>query len=147
MCKHLLKPFSNVVKLTNVRFTVLVADLPGLIPDSHKNRGLGIKFLKHAERCMALLYVIDVSLPEPWKQLQTLQNELSQFSCSLMDRSHLVVANKIDLDETKENVEKLRESTNLPVLAISAKLGMNVTDLLKEIRKIYNKNLKSDEKR
>lgn len=118
----------------------LVADLPGLIPNSHKNKGLGIRFLKHAERCMALLYVIDVSHPEPWNHLHTLQYELSQFSSSLMDRSQLVIANKIDLPDTEGNVEKLKEFTDLPVLAISAKRGTNVSELLSEIRIIFDRN-------
>lgn len=94
---------------------------------------------------MVLLFVIDVSLPEPWIHLHTLQYELSQFSSSLKDRSQLVVANKADLPDTAENVERLRKSTDLPVLAISAKLGYNVTDLLKEIRIIYEKNKKNDD--
>lgn len=88
---------------------------------------------------MILLYVIDVSLPKPWLHLKTLQYELSQFSCSLKDRSQLVVANKTDLPNTEENIEELRKSTRLPVLPISAKLGYNVTNLLKEIRIIYEK--------
>lgn len=118
----------------------LVADLPGLIPDSHKNKGLGIRFLKHAERCIALLYVIDVSAPEPWNHLQSLQYELSQFSSRLAERSQLVIANKIDLPDTEENVKILKESTDLPVLVVSAKTGLNVTNLLKHIRIIYDNN-------
>lgn len=128
-----------------MHFFLVVADLPGLIPDSHKNKGLGIRFLKHAERCLALLYVIDVSAPEPWNHLQSLQYELSQFSPKLRDRSQLVIANKIDLPDTEENVEKLRDSTDLPVLPVSAKMGLNITNLLKHVRMIYDKNAANKE--
>lgn len=116
-----------------------VADLPGLIPDSHKNKGLGIQFLKHAERCMALLFIIDVSLPEPWDYLQTLRYELQQFSSHLLDRPQLVIANKMDLPEASENLQIMKEKTDLPVIAISAKLGTNILELLQEIKIIYDK--------
>lgn len=73
--------------------------MPGLIEDSHKNRGLGITFLKHAERCAALVFIIDVSLDEPWRALEILRYEISQFNEKLNDRPHLVVANKMDLPD------------------------------------------------
>lgn len=78
-----------------------VADLPGLIPDSHKNKGLGITFLKHAERCAALIFIVDVSQDEPWVYLEILQHEVSQFNDRLNDRPMIVVANKIDLPEAE----------------------------------------------
>lgn len=125
---------------------VLVADLPGLIPDSHKNKGLGIQFLQHAERCMALLYIVDTSLPEPWEAVSVLQNELTQFNKHLKERPQLVVANKIDIPESEENIEKLKENVDLPVIPISAKLGTNVSALLKEIRILYDKNKELEER-
>lgn len=76
---------------------IAVADLPGLIEDSHKNKGLGIMFLKHAERCAALLFLLDVSIEEPWVQLDILINEIHQFSPRLNERPKLVIANKIDV--------------------------------------------------
>jgi GTP-binding protein len=86
-----------------VLFAILlaVADLPGLIPGSHLNRGLGIQFLKHAERCAALVYILDLAASEPWTHLELLQFELSQFSPELLKRPQLVVANKLDLPEAK----------------------------------------------
>lgn len=79
-------------------------------------------------------------MSEPWNHLQSLQYELSQFSSRLSERSQLVIANKIDLPDTDENVKILKESTDLPVLAVSAKTGLNVTNLLKHIRIIYDNN-------
>jgi GTPase involved in cell partitioning and DNA repair len=84
-----------------ISFLLTVADLPGLIPGSHKNRGLGIQFLKHAERCAVLLFMLDLATPEPWTHLEVLQFELSQFSPELSQRPQLVVANKLDLPEAK----------------------------------------------
>lgn len=75
----------------------LVADLPGLIADSHKNRGLGVQFLKHVERCKILLFILDVSSDEPWEDFETLKREITEFNVKLNDRSILIAANKMDL--------------------------------------------------
>ncbi|KAK9873804.1 hypothetical protein WA026_002165 [Henosepilachna vigintioctopunctata] len=81
-----------------------VADLPGLIPDCHKNKGLGIKFLKHVERFMALVFIVDISAPSPRNHIDTLQYELDQISEQLGKRPQIIVANKIDLLE--DNYQK-----------------------------------------
>lgn len=125
---------------------VPVADLPGLIPDSHKNKGLGIEFLKHAERCMALIFIVDISEDEPWKYIDVLNYELEQFSSSLNKRPKLIVANKIDLPEAKDNLELLKQKTDLPVIPISAKIGTNLNLLLHEIRIMYDGYLGDDNK-
>lgn len=75
--------------------------MPGLIEDSHKNRGLGITFLKHVERCAALIFILDVSQDEPWEVLETLKHEIGQFNKRLNDRPHIIVANKIDLPSSE----------------------------------------------
>lgn len=79
-------------------FTV-VADLPGLIEGSHKNHGLGISFLKHAERCTAILIIVDVSDNECYSHVKMLRNELECFSQELVQRQQVIVANKIDLPD------------------------------------------------
>ena len=65
---------------------VAVADIPGLIEGSHMNKGLGISFLRHIEKCACLLYVLDVSTKEPWIQLEQLQYELEQYMQHLSKR-------------------------------------------------------------
>lgn len=118
---------------------VTVADLPGLIPGSHQNRGLGIQFLKHAERCAALLFIIDCSCEEPWKHFETLRFELGQFSMELEQRPQVIVANKIDVPEARENLQMLTEIyEEIPIIPISAKMGTNVDILLSEIRRLYD---------
>ncbi|XP_050307206.1 mitochondrial ribosome-associated GTPase 2 isoform X1 [Anthonomus grandis grandis] len=140
-----LKPYLGIVEYDDYE-QVAVADLPGLIPDSHKNKGLGIQFLRHAERCMALVFVLDASLDEPWNYLEILQYELSQFDERLRQRPHLLVANKIDLPEALANIEKIREETGMKVIGVSGKTGENVEELLKEIKIIYDKNRELEEK-
>ena len=73
-----------------------MADIPGLIPDAHKNRGLGVSFLRHVQRCTCLLYVLDVAA-RPAEQWHVLRHELNMFQPGLADRPHALVANKCDL--------------------------------------------------
>ncbi|XP_045472521.1 mitochondrial ribosome-associated GTPase 2 isoform X1 [Harmonia axyridis] len=139
-----LKPQLGTVEYDDYE-QITVADLPGLIPDSHKNKGLGIQFLKHAERCLALIFVVDISLPKPWKTISTLQFELSQFSEDLAKRPKIIIANKVDILENKENIDILRQETEMKVIPLSAKLGTNVREFLSEIRKIYDENKEIEE--
>ncbi|XP_060517212.1 mitochondrial ribosome-associated GTPase 2 [Cylas formicarius] len=135
-----LKPHLGMVQYDDYE-QIAVADLPGLVRDSHKNRGLGIQFLKHTERCAALLYVIDVSLPEPWRHLEILRFELAQFNESFARKPQVVVANKMDLADAEENLPELRSRIDLPVVPISAKFGTNVRKLLEKMRAIYDDNV------
>ncbi|XP_065164963.1 LOW QUALITY PROTEIN: mitochondrial ribosome-associated GTPase 2 [Atheta coriaria] len=132
-----LKPHIGVVQYEDYE-QLAVADLPGLIPDSHKNKGLGIQFLKHAERCSGLLFIIDISTPQPLEQLATLQYELKSFSSDLIQRPQLIVANKIDLPGAEDNYHELKENTALEVIPISAKVGTNVGLLLQRLRQMYD---------
>lgn len=77
-----------------------VADLPGLIEGSHLNYGLGIQFLKHAERCSCLLMVLDTS-NDPCYDLEILRTELKAFSIDLANKKQIIIANKMDLEESK----------------------------------------------
>ncbi|XP_062142511.1 mitochondrial ribosome-associated GTPase 2 [Drosophila sulfurigaster albostrigata] len=118
-----------------------IADLPGLIPEAHRNKGLGIQFLKHAERCTLLLFVLDASAPEPWQQYEQLMHELEQFGGSLASRPQLVVANKMDMPESAANYAQLkRELSQANILGISAKMGQNLAHLLSTIRTVYDRH-------
>ncbi|XP_050444621.1 mitochondrial ribosome-associated GTPase 2 isoform X4 [Cataglyphis hispanica] len=137
-----LKPYIGMIQYDDYE-QVAVADMPGLIEDSHKNKGLGITFLKHAERCAALIFILDVTVDEPWIALETLKYEISQFNERLNDRPHIIVANKMDLPNAEINLQLLKKYINLPIIPISAKLGTNISTLLKEIRILYD-NLKTN---
>lgn len=120
-----------------------VADIPGLVHDAHKDRGLGFAFLRHIERCQLLVFVLDIAVPfgapspivrGAAQQLRALKNELNHFQPGLADRPALLLANKCDLVEhTDEIVRELREESGLSVLAISAKRGDNVERFVQEI--------------
>ncbi|XP_033123735.1 mitochondrial ribosome-associated GTPase 2-like isoform X2 [Anneissia japonica] len=140
-----LNPHVGMVEYDDME-QVAVADIPGLIPGAHMNKGLGHSFLKHIERCLCLLYVIDLSQPNPSEQLQHLKYELNQYHPGLADRPHAVVGNKIDLLEAKENLKTLQDGIKLPVIAISAQCKMNITSLKSHLRELYDQDMKGRKK-
>ncbi|KAI2643874.1 Mitochondrial ribosome-associated GTPase 2 [Labeo rohita] len=115
-----------------------VADIPGLIPGAHLNRGLGVSFLRHIERCRVLLFVLDVSSAEPWEQFQQLCFELDQYKPHLSQRPCAIVANKMDLPEARENLEALRSRVHQTVIPVSALTGHNMGRLILHLREMYD---------
>lgn len=137
-----LQPYIGIVRYSDME-TIAVADLPGLIENSHCNYGLGISFLRHVQRCTALLLLVDLSLPEPWSYVDVLRNEVRCFSESILDRPQVIVANKIDVDGARDNLIALKQ--RLPsdtVIEVSAKHGINLEFLLKHMKHVYDEKLK-----
>jgi GTP-binding protein len=124
-----------------MRSLIVVADIPGLIPGAHKNRGLGIGFLRHIERCIAFLFIIDSSVYEPWLQLEALRDEIDKYKSEMLRRPSAVIANKIDLPEGRDNLNQLQDCAarlELPFFAISAKDSIGIVPVLKHIRQRYD---------
>lgn len=74
-----------------------MADIPGLIEDSHKGKGLGIQFLKHIERTGILCMIVDVSEKDHEEKLAVLRSELKKYDPGLLEKQILLVGNKTDL--------------------------------------------------
>jgi GTP-binding protein len=114
-----------------------MADLPGLIEGASLGAGLGFQFLKHIERTRVIVHVIDMSASEgrdPYQDYLTINNELKAYNEKLMLRPQIIVANKMDLPEAKDNLEKFKEKvTDVPIIAISAYTKDNLDELLYKI--------------
>ncbi|CAB1329365.1 unnamed protein product, partial [Coregonus sp. 'balchen'] len=132
-----LNPHVGIVKYRDHE-QVAVADIPGIIRGAHLNRGLGISFLRHIERCRFLLFVLDLSSPEPWTQLQHLRFELDQYEPGLSHRPHAIVANKMDLPGARGNIEALRGHVAQRVIPVSALTGQNTEELIIHLRELYD---------
>ncbi|MDY4760611.1 GTPase ObgE [Streptococcus thoraltensis] len=90
----------------------VMADLPGLIEGAHQGVGLGTQFLRHIERTRVILHVIDMSASEgrdPFEDYQTINNELESYNLRLMERPQVIVANKMDMPESEENLKTFKE--------------------------------------
>jgi GTP-binding protein len=124
-----LHPNLGVVQAGDHRFTV--ADVPGLIEGASEGKGLGLEFLRHVERCSALLHVLDCATLEPGRDpitdLEVILRELEAYEvpegqAPLLDRPQLVALNKIDVPEARELAEFVRpelESRGYRVFEIS----------------------------
>ncbi|MGV1006132.1 MAG: GTPase ObgE [Candidatus Nanopelagicales bacterium] len=119
-----LAPNLGVVTAGDAVFTV--ADVPGLIPGAAQGRGLGLEFLRHVERCAALVHVIDCATLEPDRDpisdYEAIEAELEQYG-GLADRPRLVALNKVDVPEAQELADLVRpdfQARGLPVFEISA---------------------------
>ncbi len=110
-----------------------VADIPGIIKNAHQGIGLGLDFLRHVERATCLAIVIDMAGSEgrdPVEDYKILRHEMKMYNEDLLNRSTLVVANKMDLPEAAENLKRFRRKTKTKPLPVSSETGAGL-DLLK----------------
>ncbi len=105
-----LNPNLGVVRYDDKEITL--ADIPGLVEGAHEGVGLGIKFLKHIERCRTLLHLIDVNEKDLIKNYKQVRTELKKYSKDLIKKEELVVFNKVDLIDEKKLEEKIKKFEN-----------------------------------
>ncbi|KAE8076733.1 hypothetical protein FH972_015363 [Carpinus fangiana] len=89
--------------------TIVVADLPGLLEGAHRGFGLGHEFLRHTERCSALVHVVDGSGPQPELEFDAVRLELELFNPELAEKPYIVAYNKMDLPEAYEKWSSFKE--------------------------------------
>jgi GTPase len=136
-----LTPHLGVVEAGQTQF--VVADVPGLIPGASSGKGLGLDFLRHVERCVVLVHVLDCAAGlageegrDPVADLDTIEAELAAYSeatgASLAARPRVVALNKIDVPAAREVAERARPvlaARGLPVCEISAATHEGVREL------------------
>lgn len=108
-----LSPNLGVVKTKDNTF--VVADLPGLIEGASMGAGLGHKFLKHVERTKIIAHVIDMAGTEgrnPYDDYVTIRKELESFSPKLLTKKEIIIANKMDGENARENLEEFKKKIN-----------------------------------
>ena len=136
-----LTPNLGVVKLQDHR-TFVMADLPGLIEGASEGVGLGDQFLKHAMRTKILCHVLDMSGMEgrnPIEDYKIIRNEIKKYSAKLYNKKEIVIANKMDLENAKENLVNFKKDyPNLKVFPISALNNEGINELLIEIADILD---------
>ena len=138
---------SATPKIANYKFTTInpnlgvaiyddkeitLADIPGLIEGAHTGVGLGIKFLKHIERCKTLLHLIDVNEDDLTSIYKQVRNELKEYSKELVKKEELIVFNKIDLIDKKtldEKIKKFKNKIKKQVLTLSTMKKSSVSKI------------------
>jgi GTP-binding protein len=134
-------PFTTrypVLGVVNVerRGSFIACDVPGLIEGAHEGRGLGIQFLRHIERTRLLLHVVDLAAVDgrdPVGAYHQLNGELSAYRASLEERPQLVVANKMDLAEARDNLPAFERAVPGKVWPVSCATGEGLTPLLQAV--------------
>ncbi|MDH2414075.1 GTPase ObgE [Nocardioides sp. CER19] len=129
-----LVPNLGVVTAGDTTFTV--ADVPGLIEGASDGRGLGHEFLRHIERCAAIVHVVDTASIEPGRNpvddLEIIENELARYG-GLEDRPRLVALNKVDVPDGRDLADITREDIEgqgYRVFPISAASGEGTRELI-----------------
>ncbi len=105
-------PNVGVVQTGDGRSFVM-ADLPGLIDGASEGKGLGHQFLKHIERCRVIVHIIDMGGEEgrdPVQDYENINKELGNYHLRLLERPQIVVANKMDEANAKENLERFKKA-------------------------------------
>lgn len=121
-----------------------IADIPGLVDGAHRNVGLGHEFLRHIERTRMLVYVLDMGGTDgrnPVDDLHALQRELDLYSEGLSGRAKLIIANKMDMEESEKNLEDLLKALNktIPVFPMSAVLDPDFNEIKDVMRDLLSK--------
>lgn len=134
-----LHPNLGVVQAGDSRFTI--ADVPGLIEGASEGKGLGLDFLRHVERCSALVHVLDCATLEPDRDpisdLEIIKKELASYpvpegQTPLLDRPQLVALNKVDIPEGRDLAELVRpelEAMGYQVFEISSVAHLGLREL------------------
>ncbi|OJU72869.1 MAG: GTPase ObgE [Alphaproteobacteria bacterium 40-19] len=125
---------------------IILADLPGLIEDAHKGKGLGHRFLSHTQRCRLLVHVIDASCPDPVESYHLIRKELGSYDEDLLKKPEVIVLNKKELVDEQELQEK---STALetfgPVFTISALARLDLEPFIEFLGKLFHELKQAEE--
>ncbi|MFZ7200210.1 Obg family GTPase CgtA [Avibacterium avium] len=152
-------PFTSLVPSLGVarvdeNRSFVIADIPGLIEGASEGAGLGIRFLKHLERCRVLIHLVDINPidgSDPADNIAIIESELFQYSEKLADKTQWLVFNKIDTMSDEEAHERAKEILERldwegDYYLISAATGKNVPALCRDIMDYLDAHPREEEK-
>lgn len=126
----------NLGVVTTKGNSFVIADLPGLIEGASLGVGLGHKFLKHIERTKIIAHVIDMSGSEgrnPYEDYMAIRKELASFSEKLLNKKEIIIANKMDIDGSLDNLREFKSKVSEEVISISALNKDNLEELIDKL--------------
>lgn len=131
-----INPNLGQIKFVDDR-NITIVDIPGLVEDSSKNKGLGHQFLSHCLKAKSLAFLIDMSTDQkiaPWDQYRILKHELEQYSSSFAEKKYVVVGTKADLPGTESSRQQFERVTGEKVVMVSAKDSQNLSMIVRKFR-------------
>ena len=135
-----LNPNLGVTKSSDGR-SFVVADLPGLIEGASQGEGLGDKFLRHIERTRVIAHVIDMAgseMRDPYEDYLVINKELEAFNEKLMKKPMIVIANKMDLPEAKDNLEEFKKKVDCEIMEVSAAMNKGLQQVVDRLADILD---------
>ena len=112
---------------------ITVCDIPGLIDGAHQNVGLGHAFLRHIQRCRALVLLIDMAgtdARKPWDDFKQLRKELELYDPKMLNKPYVVAANKMDMEESQAHLRSFkRRLRGVKVIELAAAFDEGVSPL------------------
>ncbi|HNR12177.1 MAG TPA: GTPase ObgE [Thermodesulfobacteriota bacterium] len=135
-----LTPHLGVVLFADFE-SMVVADIPGIIPGAHQGAGLGLRFLRHIERTSLLVFLIDAAALDPTnpgRDHGILTSECNSYSPDLLKRPQIIALNKMDMvpsGKLPPEEEAYYRSLGKPVVLVSARTGEGIPGLLAEMKK------------
>lgn len=133
-------PFTTLEPHLGAYYALIIADIPGLIEDASKGKGLGIKFLQHIERTSTLFHLISAESAEPEKEYAVIRKELGAYNPALLNKREYLFLSKSDLadqDDIKKNLAALKKlnPAAMPISIHDAESLENVKKILSGIIK------------
>ena len=135
-----LTPNLGVTKSSDGR-SFVIADLPGLIEGAHEGDGLGDKFLKHIERTRVIAHVVDMSgseLRNPYEDYLLINKELKEYNENLAKKPMIVIANKMDLPESQENLKEFKKKVKCEIFEVSAAKNQGLQEVINRLADILD---------
>ncbi len=135
-----LNPKLGVVYVAEEEF--VLADIPGLLEGAHTGYGLGDRFLKHLERCTALLHVLSAEEKDLKANYLSIRDELGKYGKDLKNKPELVALSKTDLvteEEKQEKLNNLKQVTDSQVMEVNIDDKQTTNLLMKKMLEILNK--------
>ena len=126
--------------INNIEITF--ADIPGIIEDAHKGKGLGLDFLSHVERCKILLHLIDVSDNNVPKNYEIIKNEIKKYKNKVEKKNELICLTKCDLldrNKLKYKISELKKICKKEIYYCSNITGEGIKEVLKRLENLYGK--------
>lgn len=124
-----ISPNLGVCNLKDGRSFVL-ADLPGLIEGASEGKGLGFTFLRHIERCKVLIHFVSMESEDPYDDYLLIKKELEKYGHSLLNKKYLIVATKVEDDESSKKFEEFKTKINEEVIPLSSLIDFNIDQVL-----------------
>ena len=139
-------PFTTITpNLANVIVNnkeLTFADIPGVIENAHKGKGLGLNFLSHIERCKILLHLIDMKNNNVIKNYQIIRNEIKKYKNKLEKKNELICLTKCDLlekNELKYKINELKKVCKKEIYYCSNITGEGIETVLRNLEVLYGK--------